>query len=561
MEAATGDMPGNSLLRLRRSAAQLHALAEVERTIRATDTKSRRKYLRDFNEAFVTYQRVLKIRELEERLSVSDVVLVGDYHALPASQRFTAGLIERLVAMGRTVVLGVEAVVARDQHILDEWQNGEIDTGELRSRIRFESDWGYDWQPFREMLERTRRAGVRVFGLDCTPRQDMRSIRARDRHAAVKIAELRQANPDCVVVVLFGESHLAPSHLPALLKELRPDDSTLTVLQNVDSLYWMSAGEPQDLVEAVEVREDVVCVFTATPLEKYEHYRLCIERWKQERAGSVDLAPSFYNLIGSLFRFLNVNPYAVRNGKLPPFLVDELPEVWSTTSEEQLERLLARRMSTRVPEVQRQIRKQGSCYVPERNVIVAHEFRMPWAAEQASRFVHHVGRGGKPAPAYAEDEFYAAVLECALGFLGSKILCPSRKLYSEEQFYAEHQKSEQDVEVNTGLSRRSHRQLLDWITVHKEYERNRSRWRQSAQKLQAAEHLDPAQREMAVVLLGHMLGSSIYAAYVRGEISKRLLQKLFFKDLIKPGTARSFYFQTAQTVSVPEAQGRARMII
>ena len=166
-----------------------------------------------------------------------------------------------------------------------------------------------------------------------------------------------------MTVVLFGESHLAPNHLPRLVQELRPKDDVVTVLQNVDSLYWLSAGEPQDLVEAVEARKNVMCAFSATPLEKYEHYRLCIERWKGQRAGTLDLAPSFYNLISSLFRFLNVDPYeATGNGKA--FLVDELPEVWSVSNEEQLERLLSRRMSTRIPELTRMVRQKGSWYVP-----------------------------------------------------------------------------------------------------------------------------------------------------------------------------------------------------
>src|SRR3954452_20600659 len=220
-------MPSNPLLRFRRSAAQLHALAEVERTIRATDTKCRRKYLRDFSEAFQTYQRVLPYADLEAQLNDSDLILVGDYHALPASQRFTADLVRRLAESGRTVVLGVEAIVARDQHILDEWQRGEIDTQELCSRIRFETDWGYDWQPFRELLETARAMGAPIFGLDCTPRQDMRSIRARDQHAAAKIAELRKAYPEAQVVVLFGESHMAPTHLPMLVRDLRPHDNIL----------------------------------------------------------------------------------------------------------------------------------------------------------------------------------------------------------------------------------------------------------------------------------------------------------------------------------------------
>jgi mRNA degradation ribonuclease J1/J2 len=78
-------MATTSTLRLRRNAAQLHALAEVERTIRATDPNSRRKYLREFTEAFQSYHSVLNAAQVRERLTSSSIVLVGDYHALPSS--------------------------------------------------------------------------------------------------------------------------------------------------------------------------------------------------------------------------------------------------------------------------------------------------------------------------------------------------------------------------------------------------------------------------------------------------------------------------------------------
>lgn len=524
-------MARKSLLRFRRSSAQLHALAEVERTIRATDTKNRRKYLRDFNNAFRSYRRVLKFPEIEARLQASDIILVGDYHALPASQRFTADLVRRLAASGRTVVLGVEAMVARDQHILDEWQRGEMDAHELCSRVRFETDWGYDWQPFRELLETAREVGAPIFGLDCTPRQDMRSIRARDQHAAAKIAELRRAYPEAQLVVLFGESHLAPTHLPMLVRDLRPNDAMLTVLQNVDALYWLSAGEPDDLVEAVEVCDDVVCVFSATPLEKYEHYRLCIERWKLFRAGTLDLAPSFYNLITSLARFLNVNLYDTQKR----CLVDELPEIWSVTGEEQLERLLARRMSTRVAEVRRMVEQQGSWFVSERNVIVASEFRMPWAAEQASRFVHHACRNGTSQYSSDEDAFYGHVLEAALAFLGSKILCPSRKAYDDARLRSDGLAA--DAQLPSALSPRAYRQVAGFILD------NRSR---GITKLDNFILLDADRCELAVRLLGQLLGSDLYSAYLNGRITKRFFRTLFFSDLSKPGEARAMYLRAVR---------------
>src|ERR1700684_150839 len=330
-------------LRSRRSAGQLYALAGVEREIRAQDTHNRRKYLREFNEAFRNYDSLLNSEQIQNALHAADVVLVGDYHALPAAQRYAASLVEqRALAGDRPVVLGVETIFARDQHILDEWWRREIDESELRQRIRFDLDWGYDWTPFYELLATARDHAEGVYGLDCMPREDLRKIGARDRHAAAKIAEIRQRHPGAAIFVLFGESHLAPGHLPRVLHEEMPGTRILTVLQNVDALYWRAAGESADKVEAVRVREDVLCVFNATPLEKYESYRLLLDQWSRCDTGP-DYAPTIYHLIDSLANFLEINRYSPHHGTQPKFLVDMLPEVHGHSSATMLRRLISRK--------------------------------------------------------------------------------------------------------------------------------------------------------------------------------------------------------------------------
>src|SRR6202047_1945717 len=151
--------------RSRRSAAQLHALAGVEREIRAQDSHHRRRYLREFNEAYRTYDSVLDAEQIQTALRAADVILIGDYHALPAAQRHAASLIEQRALIGdRRVVLGVETIFARDQHILDEWWRRDIDENELRQRIRFDLDWGYDWAPFLEVLVTARDHAEAIYG-------------------------------------------------------------------------------------------------------------------------------------------------------------------------------------------------------------------------------------------------------------------------------------------------------------------------------------------------------------------------------------------------------------
>jgi hypothetical protein len=504
-------------LRSRRSAAQLHALAGVEREIRAQDSHNRRKYLREFNQAFRSYESLLDSGQIQQALHSADVVLIGDYHALPAAQLHAASLIEqRSLAGDRPIVLGAETIFARDQHILDEWWRRDIDETELRQRIRFDLDWGYDWTPFHQLLVTARDHAEAVYGLDCMPREDLRKISARDRHAAAKLAEIRQRHPNAVIFVLFGESHLAPSHLPRALRQQLPGEKILTVLQNIDALYWCAAGERADKVEGVRVNHDVLCVFNATPLEKYESYRLFLDQWSRCDDGP-DFAPTIYNLIDSLAKFLEIDRYSPHNGRQPKFLVDMLPEVYGGSSDIMLRRLLSRNgidepereaMLTRVDD-------RGSAYLPQVNAFYVGEFQMIHAAEDAARFLHQAcqglpqrlnGHSESERPAHgsrdrkpALDDFYARVVEHAVAYFGSRVLYPSRPAPDD----------------GSPLSRASLEKAA-----------------------QAAIRAEASNFESAAEDLGYRIGCQIYDAYLAGKVAPSGLRRLFLAHLNEPGLAR-----------------------
>jgi hypothetical protein len=504
-------MASTANLRSRRSIAQLHALAGVEREIHAQDSHGRRKYLREFSEAFRSYECVLTDQQIQDSVKAADIVLVGDYHALPAAQRYAASLFEQRALVGdRPIVLGLETIFARDQHILEEWWRREIDEAELRQRIRFDIDWGYDWAPFYELLVAARDHGEAVYGLDCMPRDNLRKIGARDRHAAAKIAEIRQRHPDAAIFVLFGESHLAPGHLPTAIRKELPNSRVLTVLQNVDSLYWHAAGERAEKVDAVRVSDDVICVFNATPLEKYESYRLFLDQWSRcDRLP--DFAPTIYNLIDSLASFLEINRYSPHNGTQPKFLVDMLPEVHGSSSEAVLRRLLSRKgvSAAQLEAMLTRVDERGSAYVPEVNAFYFRELQMAHAAEDATRFLHHACRGlpqrlnghGPGASPRDLDTFYRRVVEHAVAYFGSRILHPSREA--------------PEAEDSPILSRAA-----------------------CERAAQEAVRLDTEAFEWSARQWGYQIGSAIYANYLAGRLKASGLRRLFLAHLDEAGLAR-----------------------
>jgi hypothetical protein len=511
-------MASTANLRSRRSIAQLHALAGVEREIRAQDSHSRRKYLREFNEAYRSYDSLLDSQAMQRALHSADIVLIGDYHALPGAQRYAATLTEQRALTGdRPVVLGVETIFARDQHILDEWWRREIDESELRQRIRFDLDWGYEWNPFYELLRSARDHGEAIYGLDCMPRENLRKIGERDRHAATKLAEIREHHPEAVILVLFGESHLAPGHLPRVLQKQMPGAKILTVLQNIDALYWRAAGERVDKVDAVRVNDDVVCVFNATPLEKYESYRLCLDQWSRCDTGP-DFAPTIYNLIDSLAAFLEINRYSPHNGTQPKFLVDMLPEVHGNPSDAMLRRLLSRKgiSDRQLKAMLATMEDRGSAYLPQLNAFCIRQFQMMHAAEDATRFLHHACRSlpervsvqaanadenPNCSAVLTTDVFYTRVVEDAVAYFGSRVLYPARPA--------------PESEYSSALSRAA-----------------------CEKAAQAAIRCDEKKFECLARDWGYRIGSQMYSAYLAGKVKPAGLRRLFLAHLDQPGAAR-----------------------
>lgn len=542
----------------RRSAGERHALVRIERDIRSADSKLRRKYLRDFADAFRTYERVISPDKLAAKVHAADVILVGDYHALPASQRYATQLLRELATANEFPVLALEAVFTRDQHILDAWMRSEIGEDELRQRIRFDTEWGFDWAPLAEMLLAARTCAVGCYGIDCMPRHDLRTISLRDGHAALKLAEIRERHPKAPLLVLFGESHLAPGHLPRLLKQARPTDRVVTVLQNVDSLYWRAAGEQHQDVKGVEVSDDVMCVFSATPLEKYQSYSHWIERWRQARASSLDLSPTFYNLIDALARFLNIDQYSSDNGLQPRFLIDNLPEIRVRADTDDLRKLFLRVGITgmELANLIASIERTQSCYVERLNTIFATGFELAHAAGQCARFLHLAcsGRLGNALPDDSNSEegvtpeslFYAAVMDEALKDLGARALHPARPATREADLFALYSTAPDEVEQRTLYSYREFMQMLDFLVMHRDYETNPKRYFHPPQPISEPRFFEGSKFSFVTRKLGALLGTDLFTAYLEGRVSKRYLRSLYFRKLQLPEVAQATYSESVR---------------
>jgi hypothetical protein len=199
---------------------------------------------------------------------------------------------------------------------------------------------------------------------------------------------------------------MAPEHLPRLVKQAMPTERTLTVLQNVDALYWQAGGKE---TEAVSLGLDAICVFNSSPLEKYESYRLCLEKWHSDDAP--DFAPAIYNLILALARTLGFRTDSPRNGTHPKQLADSLPEVVHVEEDE------AQRLTLPIDNDRAALEEHGCVYIPQSNTFYMRDFKMAQAAAECARFLHCVCKG-------LSREYAPSELEDTLAHFGARLLCP-----------------------------------------------------------------------------------------------------------------------------------------
>jgi hypothetical protein len=310
----------------------------------------------------------------------------------------------------------------------------------------------------------------------------------------------------------------------------------------------------------------VVCVFDATPLEKYENYRLFLDRWRRDDNGAPDLAPTFYNLIDGMVRFLGINQYSPHNSTQPRLLVDAMPEVYSRNSDALLRRLLSRKgFSERARRsLLRRIRERGSVYLAPINAVYVRQFQMASSAEEATRFLHQACRGlpGRSEKANAaglpnnqEDLFFIQVLEHALAFFGSRILYPARPPLRDNDLAALLDVTREDLEHETSLAFTDAVEALQFIAQHRDcYRRCSQRCAGVSSRRKSAPDFLPGaifagrKREYVVERLGYLLGTDLYDAYIEGCVNTGGLRKLFLTHIERPGVARDTYLQLGKTL-------------
>jgi hypothetical protein len=515
----------------RQSARQLlerrkRAADRLRREVMGADGSLAHPYFRSFTHQLKSFDQPSSRGDLVAAAALADLVYVGDFHATPSCQRFAAELLELLAARVPHLALCVEFVYTRQQSLLDRRQAGEIADDAFLKRLHYREEWGYPWEGYRDLLDRARDLGVPVHALDVPPRRGFSGLARRDDHAAKRIAALLSESSDTRLVVLFGESHLARSHLPRRVKARLKRDGLerreVVVFQNPDRIYWQLLARGPSIPETVRVEPFTYAIFHANPLEKYEAYRQILERWREDvpQEEEIDLTPAVHHLIGVLLGWLGIRADQRRlrhRAGWSEELNDAFPEVYSgAEAAELLEPILREHGRSRqeLSEARRLLERRGALYESRSNTIFLLRYLPGAAAGAAARFLRAAltGRLFVKPDDFANDPAaaaYGAAYGEALAYVGSKLIDPtSDELGPADPPFPEHLDFERS------------RRLLPPHDFLQKLRRSR-----------------PLRRRLARDL-GRRLGIALYDRVRRGSLDQRALRKLFTRPLEPDRTAR-----------------------
>ena len=530
--------------------AQRAVIRTLKKEIFGLDKTSKSSYIREFHSELSGYRKICSKEEVLERAAASDIVYFGDYHPLDASQKLALDLLAELKARGVKVVLALEMLYEYQQETLDRWMKGAMSEEEFLEAIDYRSEWGFSWESYRRFFEAAKDPFVPIFGIDYEPRDQLRFIRRRDRMIARKIDSIRNFFPGYTILVVTGESHIASNHLPEDVRKLTGGRlKETTIVQNADEIYWKLLRKGRQGAEAVQVGAGRYCVFTSSPMIKYQSYRRVIDLWTEGAECDIH-TPSMGEMFDNILNFIvggrGCLEVTVGEDWCEP-VESVVPEIhWGSTYKSIAARLRALGMSQKgVLAAAENLRRSGMSYIPAVNSLQILRFDIICAAREAARFILYAMRDEvgleRKIRRTMEDRFYAFVFEEALCTFGARLVNPVIKCGGPGELFDTMGENSSVGGPVPGMTLAETREVAALLRYH--IAREKTGINMTTEKMMRIHRLGIRKRLWIIKALGWTLGDALYSGFHDGNVSLEELQALFRERFDGEGGAVTLYLE------------------
>ncbi|WP_374073304.1 ChaN family lipoprotein [Bdellovibrio bacteriovorus] len=171
---------------------------QMERQVRhrlGEDTPELMRYRKVYDKEFSKKWTASTKEALWEQVAQSQVVMIGDFHALHQSQKAQLRILRHL-PKERKVTLAVEFFEAADQEKINKYLSGKMSEREFLKAIQWQSKWGFPWEHYRPLLRWAQKHKISVCGLNKSyKKRNAATLKSRDVFAGKKNRRACEAEP------------------------------------------------------------------------------------------------------------------------------------------------------------------------------------------------------------------------------------------------------------------------------------------------------------------------------------------------------------------------------
>jgi len=535
-------------------------LKEGIKAYQSRSSKTFKKYLKDYSKEFKNYDSITNKSNLINEIIKSHIVYIGDYHTLDQSQRTVIKILRELIDQNRPITLALEMVNLEDQRHLNSFIKGKITEKQFLQSIDYYKNWGFPWRNYKPIFDFAKINKIKLLGLNCKARKEKDLLKKRDVVAAKRIVAETKKYPNNIILVLYGDLHVAERHLPKRTKELLSKNninrSQIIIYQNSEDLYWnlVKDGKEQS-TDVVKIKSGKYCIMNTPPWIKLQTYLNWLERggdlllspkgtWSDEGYEQIDYYHQIVNYQNTIASFFNLSK---KGFELHLYTAEEIEFI------DFINNYMKSRANLSLKEIELirgEVFFYGICLIPGENVIYLSTLNINKIAEKSSqllgfkvsKYFPKLGREGD------RDFFYSKILFEALGYLGSKVINFKRKC-DRLSDYKKIIKQTKSKKLKGQL--KDQKIIAKLLIEHKTLESSLIKYKSKLRlpNPQKSIYRQPPRVFLGLTkALGCILGDKLFLALMNRSIDKTYLRKIFLYKPIKGGDSFRKYMELVSIV-------------
>ena len=482
--------------------------------------------------------------------SGSSVVFGGDFHPFAQAQRAHLRILRKIIH-DRPVVLALECLFFEDQHWVDQFLIDAISEEAFLEKVQWDNRWGFPWSHYKPLFDFAKKHSISLLAIN-QPVDERTGItlQARDDFAARILAEQVREKPETLFYVIYGDLHVAQSHLPKHFRgHMRggPPAEIVTLYLNSENIFFQLAEQQRESqVEVVQFNDREFCVLSSPPWVKWHSYLMYLEEnfdvdlefenddedeedWWEFQIDHTDHVSDFVKMISSALGVeVDHNAVEVYSLQDPQALV----VTKKVLQKEEYEMAHAL------------IQHDRSFLIPQESFFYLSKATVNHAATLAGQYIHGVlCLRDKMFWNYPED-FISSIWIEAMSFLLSKFVNPKRKAQTMSDLKKQLEAFDREDRGREPLLLALDQKMLELLSVYA-----------GQQKEQAYRPRDKSSYALAAKFIGEILGDRYFMLYEKQILDIDSIRALLREDLGSENFL-IFYYDQLKRLDQLEVEGR-----